>query len=605
MAIGQPISTIAVEDLGATGCNYDEDITSLKEGESPNSIDVEFDQTVVRKRRGFEALTTSVGSTWVGRGLVNFANDAGTQKLVSHQNQTVYSQDNLGATQTVIRSAASNTNSFFTTANRFLIHTFNDNTTEYYWDGATSAMVVLSASAPGFKHAIESQGYLLGGNIASAPLRVYYELTSSMINGSYADFFTLSGGRDDEITGFFTLNGRTYASTKRGIFRLSFVGGVTVWEFKNVIDTTGAVPRTAKTVVTDEFGEVTLFLGFDLNIYMFDGSFVRVVSDKFRKANNDTPIALENIDRNLIENCNAVFDPVERVYRLFATKKGDDTNKFCFNIDVRNLGYYPYQNMTFHSTVIAQDAVGRVFLVGADYAGKIHKLFTDVNSDDGVVIVENYEAPPISKSLERYKKVQTVDLNFTPVGNHSVTYDDRTDFDITWKNRGTIPMFGTRDKYVGQNFVLGTTGKLASDNSVIDTHLNIPVTNNVYRFRLHTGGTSGAICKTTTGTIAGAGGGTSLTGTDTVWTSDMTVANGWKVWINDGSHKNFVYTFEYVSATSATVSTMTGTSPADDFTGASFEVFQTGNPACAKRWELLKIDYNIRAGSIGKGTKIR
>jgi len=605
MAIGKPISTVAIEDLGATGCNYDEDLTSLKEGESPNSIDIEFDQTVVRKRPGYESITSSLGTGWIGRGLVSFANDSGVQKLVAHQYQSVYTQDNLGSTQTVIRSGAPNVNSFFTTANRYLIHTFNDNSTEYYWDGATSSMQILSASAPGFKHAIESQGYLLGGNISSSPLRVYYELTSSMLGGSYNDFFTLSGGRDDEITGFFILNGRTYASTKTAIFRISFVGGVTVFEFKNVIDTTGAVPRTAQTVVTDEFGEVVLFLGYDLNIYMFDGSFVRVVSDKFRKANNDTPIALEYIDRNLIENCNAVFDPVKRVYRLFATKKGDASNEYAFNIDVRNLGYYPYQNMTFHSTAIAQDAVGRLFLVGSDYNGKIHKLFTEVNNDDGVVIVENYEAPPISKAIERYKKIQTVDLNFTPVGNHTLIYEDRTDFDKTWKSRGVINMFDTRDRFLNQNSVLGTTAKLGSDLSVLDERVNIPVTNNIYRFRLRTGGTEGEVCKYTTGTIAGSGGGTSLTGTDTVWTSDMTSENGWKIWVNDGDHKNYVYDFDYVSATSATVSTMTGSSPADDFTGASYELFKTGDPACAKGWELLKIDYNVKAGTVGKGTKIR
>jgi hypothetical protein len=605
MAIGQPISTVAVEELGGTGCNYDEDITSLQEGESPNSIDIEFDETVVRKRPGYRAFTTAIGSGIVGRALTNFANDNGVQKLVAHQGQTVFSLDNLAGAQTSIRTGASNVNSFFTEVKRFLIHTFNDHSTEYYWDGSTALMQVLSPSAPGFKHAIESQGFLLGGNTAAEPLRIYYEDTNSMIGGSYADFFTLSGGRDDQITGFFILNGRTYATTKTGIFRLSFVGGVTVFEFKNVVDTAGAVPRTAKTVVTDEFGEVVLFLGFDLSVYMFDGSFVRVISDKYRKPNNDTPFALELIDRSRIENSNAVFDPLRRVYRLFTTKKGGDENRFAANIDVRNLSYYPYQNMQFHSTTIAEDAVGRLFLVGSDYDGQIHKLFTEVNDDNGVVIVENYEAPPMSKSLERYKKAQTVDLLFTPTGDSEVTYEDRTDFDITWRNRDTIHMHSSRDRFLGQNTVLGTTAKLASDDAVLSPHVNIPVTNNIYRFRLHTGGTDGDICRTTVGTVAGAGGGTSLTGTGTPWTSDMTSANGWKIWIDDGSHKNFVYDFDYISATTATVSTMTGTSPADDFTGASYELYQTGNSACAKRWELLKIDFNLRAGTIGKGSKSR
>jgi hypothetical protein len=426
-----------------------------------------------------------------------------------------------------------------------------------------------------------------------------------MIGGSYTEFFTLSGGRDDEITGFFILNGITYCSTTSSVFRLSFVGGVTVWEFKEVISTTGAVPRTAKTVATDEFSELVIFLGFDLNLYSFDGRVVRVISDKYRTPNNDTPIALGLVDRGRIENSHGVYDVIARVYRLFVTKKGDDDNKFCLNVDVRNLSYYPYDNMTFGSVTVAQDAIGRLFLIGADYTGAIHKMFTDVNDDDGVVIVENYDSPPAAQGESRFKKGQTMELHFTPVANYSVTYDDRTDYDKTWNPRTTIPMVNSRDRILGENFVLGETATLGSDVSVIDAQINIPVTHNFYRFRLHTDGTAGQICRYLTGTVAGSGGDTLLTGTSTVWTSDMTAANGWKIWIDDGEHKNFIYDFTYVSATSATVSTMTGTSPANDFTGASYELFVTGVPACEKRWELLKVDFNTKPLSVGKGTKIR
>lgn len=607
MAIGQPISTLAVDELGGTGVNYDEDITSLQEGESPNAMDIEFDETVIRKRSGYRSFTEAIGDGIIGRALTNFANDAGVQKLVAHQGQSVFSLDDLAGVQTAIRTSVPNVNSFFTEVKRFLIHTFDDHSTEYFWDGDTALMQILSPTAPGFKHAIESQGFLLGGNVDGEPLRIYYEDTNTMLGGDYADFFTVSGGRDNEITGFFELNGRTYVSTKTSIFLLSFVGGVTVWSFKKVIDTAGAVPRTAKTVTSGDqaSGEVTLFLGFDLSLYFFDGSRVNVISDKYRKANNDTKFSLELIDRSRIENSDAVFDPIRRVYRLFTTKKGSDENRFAVNIDVRNLSYYPYQNMRFHSIAIAQDAIGRLFLVGADYDGQIHKLFVDVNDDNGVVIVETYEAPPMSSSLERYKKTQTVDLLFTPVGNHTITFEDRTDFDITWRNRGEIKMFNSRDRFLGQNFVLGTTGKLASDDSVLNHHINIPVTSNIYRFRLSTGGVEDAVCRTITGTVAGAGGGTTVTGTGTPWTSDMTSANGWRIWINDGAHKNFIYDFDFVSDTSGTVSTMTGSSPADDFTGASYELYQGGNPACAKRWSLLKIDFNVKAGTVGKGTKKR
>ena len=607
MATG-PVSTVSTmnfEDLGGTGCNYDEDITSLKETESPNAIDIEFDETLVRKRPGYRAITTSTGVNDQGYELYNFGNSAGVQKLVSHQGNAVYTQDNLAGSQTVIRSSVPRVQSYFSSVASRLIHSFNDHTPEYYWDGTAGTMALLSASAPGFKHSIEASGYLLGANIIGEPLRIYYEDTNTMVGGTYAEYFTLSGERDDEITGFFVLNGRTYASTTSAVFRISFVGGVTVWEFKKVVDTTGVVTRTAKVASTDDAGEIVIFLGYDLNIYMFNGNTMRVISDKYRKPNNDTIIALTYLDRSKIENSHAVYDVIARVYRLFVTKKGDDKNKYCLNIDTRNLSYYPYRNMKFGAATMAQDSIGRLFLVGADYAGKIHKLFTDVNDDDGEVIVEYYEAPPQSKAIERYKKVETMDLHFSPVGNYKLTYEDKTDFDKTWNIRTQVPMFNTRDRYLGENFVLGTSGSLGSDVSVLGPHINIPVTNNIYRFRLHTGGTIGDICRYTTGTVTGLGGGTSVTGIGTTWTSDMTAANGWKIWIESGAHKNYVYNFTYTSATSATVSTMTGANPANNFTGVAYEIYRIGDASCAKRWELLKIDYNIKPMTVGKGTKIR
>ena len=201
MAIGprNQVQTINLDDLGKYGCNYDEDITSLQEGESPNAIDIEFDETVVRKRFGYRSITTSIGEE-TGYASYSFANSDGFQKLVTHQGINVYSLSNLEGSQTSIRTSVPRVASYMTQVNSYLIHTFDDYSTEYYWDGTTATMAVLSADAPGFKHATESQGYILGGNIDTKPLRIYYEDTNDMIGGLYEDFFTLSGGRDDEKT---------------------------------------------------------------------------------------------------------------------------------------------------------------------------------------------------------------------------------------------------------------------------------------------------------------------------------------------------------------------------------------------------------------------
>lgn len=70
-----------------------------------------------------------------------------------------------------------------------------------------------------------------------------------------------------------------------------------------------------------------------------------------------------------------------------------------------------------------------------------------------------------------------------------------------------------------------------------------------------------------TGTLSVSAGGSTLTGSSTVWTTAMT---GRKIWI---SGNDTLYTFTYVSATSGTISpAFTGT---DALSGASYLIFQT------------------------------
>jgi len=605
MGIGKQLSTFQAEEFSG-GCNYRPDITELKPNESPNAINVVFDRETVYKRTGYEKLNaTSAGTNDYGYGLFDFGIEGTGRLLVAHFDDAVYKMANLDGTLTSIRTSAPAVKSYSAKVKTSLIQCYENYSAEYYWDGTSSTMAVLSASAPGFKYPIEFQGYLLGGSISSSRLRIYYEDINTMIGGAYADFFTLPGGRDDSMTGWFILNGRLYATTKTAIHRISFIGGAAVFDDKEVVSTTGAVPRTARVIVTNDFGEVCLFLGYDKNLYLFDGSVVRVVSEKFRYANNETPIALDLLDDTYIEESHAVYDTIRQVYRLCITKKGETLNNYALNIDARTLAYYPFDNMTFLSSEIARDNVGRRYLIGANYAGHLMKMFINSNHDDGEVIIENYEGAPIIFGASRVYKNQDLGLYFNPVANYELILEDRTDFDKTWKSRDTLPMRDVKDRFLGVSDVLGNTAYLGSEVEVLRHAVRIPVTQNVYRFRLRSGGTSGLQCSYTTGTVAGAGGGTSVTGTGTVWTSDMTSVNGWKIWVKTGTHLNYVYNFTYVSATSATVSTMQGTSPANDFTGASYEVFRTGHAACGLGWELLKVELSGQPLTVGRAESLR
>jgi len=163
-------------------------------------------------------------------------------------------------------------------------------------------------------------------------------------------------------------------------------------------------------------------------------------------------------------------------------------------------------------------------------------------------------------------------------------------------------MHSKRDKFLGLNTFLGTTAVLGSEVELLMVRPNIPVTVNSYRFRLHTGGAAdvGIIVQYITGTVAGAGAGTTITGTGTAWTSYMTAANGYKINISDGIHANTQYTFDYISATTATVSTMDGATPANDFTGATYEIWRNDYAPSGPAWELAKGDFISQNLGVGR-----
>jgi len=596
MAIGRKVNTIGTEDFEG-GCNYTTDLTSLEANESPNSMNIVFGDSVKKRQGHRQMYSNPIVANTRGHSMVDFGVVNVGRKLVTHFGNAVYKMDDLDGVQDVILANAANDVSFNTVVKQNLIQTYDDNSTEYYWNGTTSTMQILSGSAPGFKHCIEFQGYLLGGNTDSNKLRIYYEDINTMIGGTYLDYFTLTGGQDDQIEGFFLINGRCYGGTTSGIYRISYIGGVAVFEYKNVVSDVGMIPRSLQVIITKKFGQIAIFLGNDKNLYLFDGSYVQNISEKYRFPNNDTEFALDYIDGNYIRKAHSVYDTIDQVYRLFVTKKGDSRNSIVVNVDVETLAYYPFNNLEFASSVIARDNLNRRFLIGADYNGKTHKLFRNHNTDNGKVILEYYESPLIKVNGANMKKSRTMDLYFIPAANYTLRYYDRTNFDKTWKNRVDLKMFKNRDKFLGETSTLGTTFRLGSVDEVLVHNVNIPVTDNSYRFKLATTGSSdGDDCYYDEGTVSGTGGGTTVTGTGTTWTSDMTSENGYRIWIDSGDHANTSYTFDYVSATSATVGTMV----AGDIVDAVYQVYKTSCASCSKGWELIKVDYNTQLFSTGR-----
>lgn len=99
----------------------------------------------------------------------------------------------------------------------------------------------------------------------------------------------------------------------------------------------------------------------------------------------------------------------------------------------------------------------------------------------------------------------------------------------------------------------------------------------------------------TTGTIACTAGAATLTGTGTTWTSGMTANNGWKIKF---AGYDLIYTFDYISATSATISPVL--EGAVNMSGSTYTLFRDEYPLPADFDRFLKNGsvYTMQGGRV-------
>lgn len=422
----------------------------------------------------------------IGFSLVDFSDSENEHQQIAHLGNFVYKFDRISSSSSILRANAPYVRSYNAKVSTYLVQTYNDYSTPYYWDGDASTMAVLSVHAPGFKRSVEFQGYFLGMNTSDNPTRCYYQPIGNFIGSgaAYTDYFTLTPApNDDEISDPFLLNGRLYAGTKYGIFRISFVGGVTVFEFKQVITDVGIVPNTVQNVVTKQFGQVAIFLGTDKRLYMFDGANVKTISDLFYNHNDNTPISLDLIDDSYKENSFAVYDYTKRVYRLMVTKKAFSMNQYCMNLDVDTFAYYPFDNMAFSSGAICYDSLLKPYVVFVSYLGILNKMFIKQNTDNGTAINEYYTSPLVTSTNNVTLKAQMIGIRFKPTSNAKLQIYDKVDFSRAWSLRDAILLAYSRDKFLGKSFVLGSA-KLGSEKDTINAQVAIKSECNYYQFKL-------------------------------------------------------------------------------------------------------------------------
>ena len=363
----------------------------------------------------------------------------------------VFASSNLGISFVAISTDRTATYNNFERSKNVLVQTTDNYDRPLYWTGSVGTFsVMLNASAPLSKFAVNFQGFLILLNSNSRKRSFFYEDENSQLTGDWGDSFDLPSSADDEITGAFVLRTRLYVSTRYQIFRLTFVGGNPDWSFRSV-KSFGFVPRTYKNITVKDVGEVVVGQSWDRRIRFFDGADDKIASDNVEEDNNMCDFAIKKISfsGSGLQTNFAVVDDNEQVYKLVTAIGSESTQTtHTLNMDGRTLSFYPFQNTPFQSMCMAESNNQR-FLMACDRSGYVH--FVDRgNLDVGRTPINDiFDSSLIyDKSPSQVSKSHRMDLFFSITSSGTLYINERIDFSKTWKLNKRINMVLDDNKFI-------------------------------------------------------------------------------------------------------------------------------------------------------------
>lgn len=415
--------------------------------------------------------TYSPGASSSGFGSFDFGASA-TRWLVVAAGTGVYASSNRGVTFVIIATDRLANYQEFERSKNFLIATSETQNRVLYWAGSVGTFMLTQTMMPPVKHALDFNGFLLLMNNSGGNKRtVYYGPNDSITTDPFNDTFEIASSQDDEITGGIVYNTRAYVFTRYTVSQLSSVGGNPDFSVRQVKNW-GAVPRTIKKVTFGETGEVIICLGWDKKVRIFDGSEDKIISTTIEHPNGLSSVWLDNIETANIHKCHAELDTDEQVYKLWVVMAPSTDITHCFCLNLRTGAWYPYLNQNVNTAVMAESGNSRV-LVAVKRDGLVYQMDTG-NTDAGTPITEHYESGyQPGTTVGTVRKEHEIALFFHPTSSGTLYYQDALNLSRTFG--------GARDRIV----LDGT-----STNTVIKKVIDLPVTDNLYRFRLTSSGST-------------------------------------------------------------------------------------------------------------------
>ncbi len=421
---------------------------NLDEGESPDCLNVYtniFGNLI--KRKGYNRLNTHPvvhpATCPTGNALFEYKVNTTTIKQVAFFDNVLHKMDNLDGTWDIIPEAdnidLSNDIVDFENFNGTLLWTNWSRDTLQSWNGVTSKTTCVEA-APKGKHIINAYKRVFISNEEDNPLRFYFSGVDSHTSWDLDnDFETLDAPQGDQAMGWGLLKGRLYGFTENTVNLISSLGGDPLFSVLRRLDGVGCgAPRSIQTAIVPALGESMIWLTKDKRIVAWNGSNIKIVSERIAVDNNQAVVSMNKIDSDALERAHAVVWKENRWYILFIPLSSSIQHAIIWDYGTDTL--WPLNNQIFRSSALFDTSNG-IIPYTIDNQGLTYRWF-NTNADEGDAINGYWTSPKWHYDwAPYYKKGKEIWITTKTIGNFVLKYQFRYDWNTSFSTAEDLTMF--------------------------------------------------------------------------------------------------------------------------------------------------------------------
>jgi len=462
---------------------------SLQLNQTPDCLNVYSDIfKKLMRRNGYNKLN-SISASATGGGIYNYVRTEGEQYMISLFDGALKKMDIVNNTwdgildpvsanangtalsDSIMHNVSFNGDCIIFTESRDVPQKYdpNDNSGQY-----TDLHYGGSGTAPSTKIPFVWHNRVWALNTSSNPDRFYRSADSDHTSWDSLDYDEIVTSGDVGLTGVGSLRGRMYIFKKWSIHRITYLGGSPLLDIRPTKSSIGTLSH--RSIVNIEIpgkGEVLLFLGSDLQIYIFDGYNATPISENISTSNSISNYCLigdgstYGLNYNQLSKVHSVNYSRKHWCIMFFCLGDDTTPQDAFVYNYYTGAFWPFHfGHSFVDSCISDNGTGqnKTYIIGDNYIW----LFDDGNDDDGIAIEGYWVSSKLDIGVEvQYVKIYEHILN-------------------TASNAST-PLF-----YYRYNYETNWSSATVLAASTNEHPINISITEKIYQWKIYDNSSSAA-----------------------------------------------------------------------------------------------------------------